>query len=61
MAEAKLNVRVVFKNRKAARALRFSAMALDELAEDFPYRPEIVKAAKAVSYAMRHIDVKVGD
>lgn len=60
MAQLRMTATVEFTNAKALRALRCASELLEELEEDFPYRPEVKQARKAIRYAMRHINVRIG-
>lgn len=58
MAADVIQVRLVLKNKKAIKAMAFVTETLEELQEDFPYRPEIKKAIKAMIYAVRSLDAE---
>lgn len=60
MASNVITVTMVFENAKAAKALRVACECLEQC-QDLEWRPEIVKATKAMRYAMKHIGVATGD
>lgn len=55
---ATVNVRVQWKNKNALRAVGRAIQLLESLEEDFPYRPEVRYARKALRYAIRNIEVR---
>lgn len=55
---ATVNVRLQWKNKKALRAVGRANQLLESLEEDFPYRPEVKQARKALRYAMKNIEVR---
>ena len=59
MAQLRMTATVEFTNRKAMRALARANELLEELEEDFPYRPEVKQARRALRYAMKNIEVLV--
>lgn len=60
MASVKMNatLTVCLKNKRALRALVRAAELLEELHGDFPYRPEIKQAQKALRYAAKNLTVE---
>ncbi len=58
MASGEIVVHVRLANPKALKALQVAAQNIESLLEDFPYRPEIKEAAKALRYACKHLTVE---
>ncbi len=58
VAQMVVNVRIVFANRRALRAMRVVANCLEEVGDDMPWRPEIKRAAKAARYAFKNMAVQ---
>jgi CYTH domain-containing protein len=58
MAHSEIVVRIRLENPKALKALKVAAQNVESLLEDFPYRPEIKEAAKALRYACKHLTVE---
>lgn len=59
MASIRMTATVEFTNRKAMRALAKASELLEELEEDFPYRPEVKQARRALRYVMKNIQVRM--
>lgn len=55
METHEVRLRVVLKNTRAVTALRIARREIAELSEEFPYRPEITKALKALKYATKNL------
>lgn len=59
MAQLRMTATVEFTNRKALRAIGRASELLAELEEDFPYRPEVKQARRALRYAVKNIGVGI--
>jgi hypothetical protein len=58
MAQVSVSLNVVFKNPKAIRALTVAAKCLAEIGDDMPWRPEAKRAARALRYAVKHLQIE---
>ena len=61
MANSNSTVVVNFfiQNRKAARALIRAASKIAEIAEEQPWNEDAKEAAKALTYAIKHLEVRI--
>ena len=57
MASGKVIVEVRLKNAKAVEELAFAATVIAELASSSPKNPQLVKAAKALRFAIKNLSL----
>jgi hypothetical protein len=58
MASNVIVMRVVFRNRKAIRAMRKVVEVINDVAEDMPWRDDVKQAVKAGRYAIGNMQAE---
>lgn len=57
----KITVSLAWKDKKCLRALGVILRTLQDVSEDFDYRDDVQRAARAAKYLMKHVTVAVED